>query len=620
MSTHNLRALSAVIAATAVLLVMSAGHCAQPVLHAAWYRPDPIEYAGTIFIYLENSGANAVAVTGLSLDGQDVGKVWAADESFLEPDVREQYLEVTNEQVMWYRVYPNPIPAHSVAEVILRLASRETWPQAFEVTVTVADGNSVTVSVPAIEPAFDLDYVGVSAGLDELHVYARSQASTGPTLTRVLIDGQPADTTPCAVFSGYTYAHCRLARPWQQGSYHAVAIGDDTQLRAVLLRALPTPPPLAIMGNLHESEAEQYANHLFDAHIAFTPADAAAYDRLEKHGLRGAYLYYKRLKPEAEKKTEPAYYFDPAMVEHARGRSGLWAYFLEDEPDGRYHRTDLSGRQIPRDVERANQFCRVFDPNTPVYLQIDHGGYPRNLQLYSQIPDYVCTHAYALGTQRVVEATADHVRYTRIASRPRPFYYLNCGYAQRKDTREFSPEEMRLEVYTALSEGAKSLQWYPAHGESGLLKHPRMWDAVGIANGMLHQLLPLTSIGTPVDEPRVEGGNVLARSILCGDGAMVIILVNRDFTADPQSFSLQPTQVRVRARVPAFMRAAGVVRAGFPEGPEQVSAEIDTSSVSFTTQLIDGAAFVVYTQPETVAHMQAICAEKAAIYRPLAGP
>jgi hypothetical protein len=432
----------------------------------------------------------------------------------------------------------------------------------------------------------------------------------------VLVDGAAVEAEIHRVFSGYTYAHCRLAEPWTAGSYHAIAIGDDAQLRAVLLRALPTPPPIGIMGNLSEGEAQQYVNHLFDAHIAFVPAQAPIYDTLEQYGLRGAYLYYKRLRPEVEK-HEPCYYADPTMLDHVRGRAGLWAYFLEDEPDGRYHRTDLSGLQIARDVERANQFCRVFDRATPTYLQIDHGGYPRNLQIYSQIPDYVCTHAYALGTQRVIEATAEHVRYTRLASRPRPFYYLNCGYARRKDTREFDPEEMRLEVYTALGEGAKSVQWYPAHGDSGLLKHPRMWDAVGEMNGVLHQLLPLLSIGTPVDEPRVEGGNVRANSILCGDRAMAVILVNQDFTADKDTFSLRPAQVGVRVRIPSLFRPRGVVRIGFPEGPQDVFADIGSSTVSFTTSLTDGAAFVIYSDTDTVAQMHRICEQKAGIYQPL---
>jgi len=40
--------------------------------------------------------------------------------------------------------------------------------------------------------------------------------------------------------------------------------------------------------------------------------------------------------------------------------------------------------------------------------------------------------------------------------------------------------------------------------------------------------------------------------------------------------------------------------------------------VSFTTPLTDGAAFVIYSEPETVAQMRRVCDQKAALYRPLA--
>ena len=213
-------------------------------------------------------------------------------------------------------------------------------------------------------------------------------------------------------------------------------------------------------------------------------------------------------------------------------------------------------------------------------LQIDHGGYPRNLYIYGQIPDYICTHAYPLG-RGIVERTQDHVVHTQAASRPRPFYYLNQGYCANK-TREFDPDEMRMEVYTALACGAKSLQWYPAHGARGLLKHPKMWNAVGEMNGILHQVLPFVSIGMPVGEPMLDSGNYLSSCILCGDKAMVVILVNKDYISKPEkSVRAETAATTVRVRLPSFMKAAGVVRMRFPGGLPDIPAEITGSSVKF---------------------------------------
>ncbi len=577
------------------------------VLYASYYVPDAIDYAGSAFLYLRNPTPDPLTVSEITLNGRSIGKIWPTDESFLGPEVRDQYVEIENDQLAWYRVFPNPIPPGGLGEVILRLVPEASDEPESTIGVTLQGYDPLETAIAMQEPAFSLEYVGIEGGLDVLHLYTRALPGADVKISRVEIDGRTVDAEVHNVFSGYTYAHFELPEAWEYGSCHLVAIGTAEDLRAVLIRALPDPAPLAIMGNTHAGELEQYANHLFEINIAFgSGPPITTFERLAEYGLGGAYPYAHALKP-GEKKREPVYYSYEELerLELVKEHEALWGYFLEDEPDGRYHRTALPRGSISRDVERANQFCRIFDPTRPTYLQMDHGGYPRNMYIYSQIPDYVCTHAYALGAQTVVTGTQDHVTHTRNASRPRPFYYLNCGYCKRGESREFEPEEMHLEVYTALAEGVKSLQWYPAHGATGLLKHPRMWNAVGRVNGILHQVLPLLSIGVPVEEPRVEGGNFLSRSILCGDKAMAVVLVNLDFTADREAgFELNPATASVRVRLPRFFRAAGVVEPRFPEQAVQVPAELSTSLVEFSTQVQAGKILVIYSDDSLLQQMR----------------
>ncbi len=588
-----------IVQLVAVVGVLSVSSCVAVssgtgAIYTAYYVPDAVEYAGSIFVYLKNTTNAPLAITDIALDGKSIGKVWKTDESFLQPDVRDQYIPVENDLVAWYRVYPNPVPAGGIAEVILRLDSTACEAAQHEVSLTAAGQEPLTAVVSMSEPSFTLEYVGIGENLDELHIYTRSQAGADMDILRVELDGRSAEADIHTVFSGYTYAQVKLQDSWQKGSFHAVAIGTADDLRAVLIRALPSPAPLGIMGNNHESELQQYANHLFDATIAFTAVPATSYPMLSKYGLGGAYIYGRSLKP-GEKKREPVYYDNVEQVAPIKEQEALWAYFLEDEPDGRYHNTDLPRLSISRDVERANQFCRIFDLAHPTYLQIDHGGYPRNLYVYGQIPDYICAHAYALG-RGIIEPTQDHVLNTQAASRPRPFYYLNDGYCANKE-REFDPDEMRIEVYTALASGAKSLQWYPAHGTNGLLKHPKMWNAVGEVNGILQQVLPLTSIGIPVGEPLVDGGNYLSSCILCGDKAMVVILVNKDFQSTPEQFIRAETPAAaVRVRLPSFMKAAGVVRMRFPGGLPDIPADIKDSTVKFNAAANPVEMLLIYSR------------------------
>ena len=574
-----------------------------PVVYAAWGLPDAIDYAGAIFVHIENPTTEPLTIAEIALDGKPIGKVWLADESFLRPDVRERHIKVENDQLAWYRVYPNPVPPGGIAEVVLRLTKAACETKHRRIHVACAGHQPVCAEVRLAQPSFTLEYVGIGTGLDELHLYTRSQPTGRPRMSRVEIDGQRVEAAIHRVWDGVTYAKVTLPAPWRKSTYHTVAIGTRRELRATLIRALPTPPPLAIMGNVSERETEQYANHLFDANIAFTPGKLSTYERLARHGLGGAYIYRRSLKP-GEKKSEPVYYDQPEALAPIKGHKALWAYFLEDEPDGRYHRTALPRWSIARDVERANQFCRIYDPATPVYLQIDHGGYPRNLYIYGQVPDYICTHAYPFGGD-IVGRARDHVLHTQAACRPRPFYYLNDGYCtigsrDKKTSREVSPDEMRIEVYTAVACGAKSLQWYPAHGSRGLLKHPRMWNAVGEMNGILHQVLPLLSIGMPVGEAQVDADNWLTSTILCGDRAMLVVLVNKGYKSTPEAFITAPApSTTVRVRLPAFLKAAGAVRMRFPGGLPDIPAEITDSTVTFRASANPVEMLLIYAD-ETV--------------------
>jgi len=585
-------------------------------LYAAWFAPDEIGYAGTVHAYVRNSTDAPREITNLRLDGDAVGRVWLSDASFAEPGVRDDYIRVEHAQVAWYRLFPNPIPPGGVTEIIVRLQPEACDAPERELTVEFADGETASASVPLMRPTWLLEYVGIARDLNRVFIYCRSVSPGRAEPSLVEIDGRPVRGGFRRLFSGLRMATVELARPWEPGSFHCVAVAAGADRGAVLIRALPTPPPLAIMGNLAEAHARQYAEHLFDVHIAFVPPREEFFATLASFGLRGAYISYRRTRPE-EDKCEPVFYDDAAVVAALEGEPTIWAHFLEDEPDGRYHRTSLSHLQICRDVERANQFCRIVDRRHPTYLQMDHGGYPRNMYIWGQIPDYLCTHAYPLGGD-IVGSTAAHVRHTAAASRPRPFIYLCEGYCSN-DQREFDPDEMRLEAYTALAEGAKALQWYPAHGTRGLLAHPPMWNAVGRMNGVLHQVLPLLSLGVPTEKPLVEGGRVDATTIVCGDRAIAIVLVNMDHSSTPEAFSLRPARdVTVRLRIPSFMHIQGAALASF-DGPLELPLRVGAGTASFALPEVGaGAIVVLYADAGVVAEMRDIQSGRAEWFVPMA--
>jgi len=600
------RAITCCLAATLACALPAAAQ--KEPLRAAWFAPDEIGYAGTLHMSVRNLGVAPLEITALRLNGRSVGSVWRSDESFTEPDVRDRYLEISNEAVAWYRVFPNPVSPGGMTEIMIRLQPQACEEPIANVELVFADGATASARVALSRPTWRLEYIAVAPELRRLFVYCRISDPGVPEPLSVEVDGQRLPAHFERLFSGLRMARVDLPHRWEPGSYHSVAALTSDDMREVLVRALPNPPPLAIMGNLAEAHAREYAQHLFDVHIAFVPPREQFFQTLKKFGLQGAYISYRKTRPD-EKKDEPIYYSDPAAVAALEGEPAIWAHFLEDEPDGRYHRTDLSHLQICRDVERANQVCRIMDSRHPTYLQMDHGSYPRNMYIWGQIPDYLCTHAYPLGGD-ILGRTADHVKHTAAASRPRPFIYLCEGYSKNAN-REFDPLEMHLEVFTALAHGAKSLQWYPAHSSRGLLEHPAMWDAVGRMNVLLHQALPLLSIGVPAEEPLVTGGDVEGSMIVCGDRALAVVLVNHAHRSTPEDFSLEPARdVSVRVRVPASMQVATAALVGV-DGPVQIPIDVGAGTARFTVpEIAAGAIIVLPAKPGVLAEMRAVRAER----------
>lgn len=64
----------------------------QQVVYSAYYMPDTVDYAGGAFLYLRNPTPDPLTVSEITFNGQSIGTIWPTDESFLDPEVRDQYI------------------------------------------------------------------------------------------------------------------------------------------------------------------------------------------------------------------------------------------------------------------------------------------------------------------------------------------------------------------------------------------------------------------------------------------------------------------------------------------------------------------------------------------------
>jgi hypothetical protein len=121
-----------------------------------------------------------------------------------------------------------------------------------------------------------------------------------------------------------------------------------------------------------------------------------------------------------------------------------------------------------------------------------------------------------------------------------------------------------------------------------------------------------------MDKPVVDKGNFLSSCILCGDQAMLVVLVNQDFEASAEKFALRPVQgVTLRVRLPRFLKAAGVGVVNFPGGMPDLPAKIQGSRVEFSMNVGAGAIAVIYADEAVFEQMRRIHAKCLEKYQPL---
>lgn len=577
-----------VLAAT---LAASAAFGGETSVYSACFVPDAIALSGVCRVYVLNPSRLAVRVARVEVLGESVGPIFETDNAWLKPEFRERYVEVHNPKVLWYRVFPNPISPGAICEIIVRL-DKMTLPGSLPLTVELDGAQKLSVALSTAGQEVSLDYVSVDQSLSRVTAFVRRRPSTDVALKTLEIDGVRAQRAKKTSFwREVAVVECSLPTPWQRGSAHTVAIVDQRGRRSAFsLRALQCPLPQGIFGNNAESELKAYRDSGFRLHLAFVPVRPELYVPLQKYDLVGAYIYYTNSKPN-DKKYEPVHYADPEVVAPLRSLPSLFGYFLEDEPDGRYHVSSLSRPAICRDVERAHTFCRILDPAHPTFLQMNHGSYPANLYCWGQIPDLLCCHAYPLPGP-ILGPTREHVAHLRAASRPKPFYYLCDGYCSN-DLREFACGEFRLEAYAALAEGAKGLLYYPAHGKNGLLAHPAALAVVAGINREMTHLLPYLSRNTPVPGAASASSGVSADLLLCGRDAAAVVLVNTNFKSTEERFEVAPADnVVVKMTLPPWITATRASRA-FPSGFSDVPMTRKGETITLMVGRIEDACAAV---------------------------
>lgn len=127
----------------------------------------------------------------------------------------------------------------------------------------------------------------------------------------------------------------------------------------------------------------------------------------------------------------------------------------------------------------------------------------------------------------------------------------NTVFSQSNHT----PDEIKFLVYCAIAAGAKGIL-YRGTPSSSQLSH----DTFVRLNRELRQLKPLLMIAEPVNWASTADNNYVAKSLLCGDEAILVIVFDRRYFGEQQNN---------RLRTPAFGKAVRAVKiqVKVPEDP-----------------------------------------------------
>lgn len=566
---------------------------------------DVVRRGAYVHVVVRNTGDAPLAVGRVLLDGTDLAEQLAPrheplrgvgassyllnGEELTPPGVRER-LDALGAPV-WWGVRPHPIPAEGFAEATVRL---RMLPDAGRLRVTVEAGEqSVTARVPTNGPPGPR-IVGhaLDRTMDRLFVYLRGGRFE---VAAVRVDGRRATVTApddLTAQGGVLPLEMPLRGAWERGSLHCVSVTTAAgRVAATVMRADEPFFALGMWGYRNEGMTleemvrdccETFAEHLFNTHMGMAGAhsgylnSADGLDLLEETDLR--------LKADAPN-------------EETVGNERVYARFLLDEPDCSDYRLDSVpwDRRIGASAQglvRRRDEWRTADPGSMSLLNVDMTFKPENWLTYGQLPDIFAVDPYY--QSRLRSAWWDHparVRQfctpyyvfavseiAREGCQPRPLHVLLNSTSFHGEDRTFrygTPEEKRIEFYHALAAGARGISywWFTPYGrhvgcgarDPGA--HAMMQELARL-NAEARAVSDLLAVGCAAHEPgsadpfaQGQPEWLMARTLLAGSDAAVIVLINRDHASDRQGTAYAPIPTaRVTIDLPPWLEAEHCLR------------------------------------------------------------
>lgn len=483
--------------------------------------------AGYLYAYVRNDGKQPLTVTGFALDGKPLADLRQANE------------------VIWWRLLPDPVAPGLIGEVMVRLRPALTKP--CTLTLTCGDGTTLSARISPESNPLRIATLGFTATRREVFLVAESLDGKPREVKQVLLDGAEV-TKQCRLLAAKFIAGCtpvslHLSKPLELGSYHTYTVVTKSGDRASC--CLKTLDGFVPLGSYGYGTYEEYARNGCNSYANFGKASRGELDAEARLGMRGVSMLGSGV-------------IEPYEV----GHPGLYAHYLHDEPDCSDYNFDqlphaLRIGQMAPEMERRAEYVRRHDPARPSFLTVDLTYKPANYYIYAPVADVVNPDCYPIIGGRPMTEVREVVETCRLAAGPRPvtFTYSSTlegprdpeAFAKLKYPRAKFPLEERVMMYYAIGAGARGLFNYihctensPTRWSRGSTDWPELWNEIGVVYRELDHVTPLLSLAHPTNLATAGAPKLWLKTLLCGEDAAVLVWVNDDYQQDRLGVRYRP--------------------------------------------------------------------------------
>jgi outer membrane protein assembly factor BamB len=497
----------------------------------------PVDTGGTLVVGLVNRSASPMTVTGVTLDGRTVSQLR------------------TDRHLQWWRFMPESIPAGGVGAVTVKLLA--PYRTGADVTVAVATtAGTVSLQTTLVDAPVRLANVTLDAAGEELLVWVRNDGSAFAELPGyVELDGQTVEALPSqSILSTGDVAVYQLPAPGSGTRPRFVSIGvradvgGDAARAYAHLKVAPAFNAAGGYGNSSSRSAEQAAlglNLVTRGPFTAGGGKTARERQLEWNAdfcTKGIHVWladvHKLNVPggslsDAELAEQVA---DPCVAGIGRDEPEFgpsWTGSLTEGFDG-----------LQAFVDELTRQSRVADDQVMHHITNAIG---RVISSFAYIADVAGNDHYAVDTvssdgdsSHPLQEAGYFAELTRRAAEPRPSYdwaqwSADDSWATGEAwNRQPTTEELRVQAYSMLQAGVKSLLWF-TYNANRVAQHPDLAREVARINREMN--LVFETVGEGAEAPglaslKADSGSTPPSDVsaLVGVDRVAVLVTNLDYS------------------------------------------------------------------------------------------